>query len=126
LGQLARQTFAVANKCHPKLNIHNRRYRTWAFSQIPALRTRTHGKVRAHHGRNQRRCRQQWADFARCLPGQHPLLFRPYVIGHLNDKTHSLIPGFAFIAVMYFAAASLLVSLRVRHAYAQPAIQVQS
>jgi len=52
-------------------------------------------------------------------------VFSPYVIGYLNDKTHSLIPGFAFIAVMYFAAASLLLSLRVRRAYAQPAVQVQ-
>jgi len=52
-------------------------------------------------------------------------VFSPYVIGYLNDKTHSLIPGFVFIAVMYFTAASLLLSLRVRHAYAQPAVQVQ-
>lgn len=39
----------------------------------------------------------------------------PYVIGLLNDKTHSLAPGFAFIALMYLAAGSLILSLRIQY-----------
>ena len=39
----------------------------------------------------------------------------PYVIGLLNDKTHSLAPGFAFIAVMYIAAGTLILRLRIHH-----------
>jgi ACS family tartrate transporter-like MFS transporter len=39
----------------------------------------------------------------------------PYVIGLLNDKTHSLAPGFAFIALMYIAAGSLILRLRIQH-----------
>jgi MFS transporter, ACS family, tartrate transporter len=38
----------------------------------------------------------------------------PYVIGLLNDRTHSLIASFAFIALVYVAAASLILSLRIR------------
>jgi MFS transporter, ACS family, tartrate transporter len=38
----------------------------------------------------------------------------PYVIGLLNDRTHSLIASFAFIALVYIAAASLILSLRIR------------
>ena len=30
----------------------------------------------------------------------------PYVIGFLNDKTHSLTASFAFIALVYIGAAS--------------------
>jgi MFS transporter, ACS family, tartrate transporter len=37
----------------------------------------------------------------------------PYVIGFLNDKTHSLTASFAFIALVYFAAASLILSLKI-------------
>jgi ACS family tartrate transporter-like MFS transporter len=39
----------------------------------------------------------------------------PYVIGLLNDKTHSLAPGFAFIALMYIAAGILILRLRIQH-----------
>ena len=37
-----------------------------------------------------------------------------YAIGFLNDRTHSLAASFAFIAVVYFAAGGLILSLRVR------------
>lgn len=39
----------------------------------------------------------------------------PYVIGLLSDKTHSLAPGFAFIAIMYIAAGTLILRLRIQH-----------
>jgi ACS family tartrate transporter-like MFS transporter len=38
----------------------------------------------------------------------------PYVVGFLNDRTHSLTASFAFIALVYLAAASLILSLRIR------------
>jgi ACS family tartrate transporter-like MFS transporter len=38
----------------------------------------------------------------------------PYVIGFLNDRTHSLTASFGFIALVYVAAASLVLSLRIR------------
>ena len=38
----------------------------------------------------------------------------PYVIGFLNDRTHSLTASFGFIALAYVAAASLILSLRIR------------
>lgn len=38
-----------------------------------------------------------------------------YVIGFLNDRTHSLGASFAFIALVYIAAGGLILSLRVRH-----------
>ena len=38
----------------------------------------------------------------------------PYTIGFLNDRTHSLTASFGFIAVVYVAAASLLLSLKIR------------
>ena len=38
----------------------------------------------------------------------------PYVIGFLNERTHSLIASFGFIALVYVAAASLILSLRIR------------
>jgi len=38
----------------------------------------------------------------------------PYVIALLNDKTHSLTFGFAFIALTYLAAASLVLFIRVQ------------
>jgi ACS family tartrate transporter-like MFS transporter len=37
-----------------------------------------------------------------------------YVIGFLNDQTHSLAASFAFIALVYVAAGGLILSLRVR------------
>jgi len=38
-----------------------------------------------------------------------------YAIGFLNDRTHSLAPSFAFIALVYVGAGGLILSLRVRH-----------
>jgi ACS family tartrate transporter-like MFS transporter len=38
----------------------------------------------------------------------------PYMIGFLNDRTHSLTASFGFIALVYVAAASLVLSLRIR------------
>ena len=38
----------------------------------------------------------------------------PYVIGFLNDRTHSLTSSFGFIAVVYVAAGTLILSLRIR------------
>ena len=38
----------------------------------------------------------------------------PYVIGVLNDRTHSLTASFGFIALVYIAAASLIFGLRIR------------
>jgi ACS family tartrate transporter-like MFS transporter len=37
-----------------------------------------------------------------------------YTIGFLNDRTHSLAASFAFIALVYVAAGSLILSLRAR------------
>ena len=37
----------------------------------------------------------------------------PYLIGVLNDRTHSLTASFIFIALLYFAAASLILCLRI-------------
>ena len=39
----------------------------------------------------------------------------PYVIGFLNDRTHSLTASFGFVALAYVAAASLILSLRIRY-----------
>jgi ACS family tartrate transporter-like MFS transporter len=36
-----------------------------------------------------------------------------YTIGFLNDRTHSLMASFGFIALVYFASASLILSLRI-------------
>jgi len=41
-------------------------------------------------------------------------LVGPYTIGFLNDRTHSLTASFGFISLVYVAAASLLLALRVR------------
>jgi ACS family tartrate transporter-like MFS transporter len=38
-----------------------------------------------------------------------------YTIGFLNDRTHSLMASFAFIALVYFGAGSLILSLRARN-----------
>jgi len=46
--------------------------------------------------------------------GQLGGLAGPYVIGFLNDRTHSLTASFAFIALVYIAAASLVFSLKIR------------
>ena len=37
----------------------------------------------------------------------------PYVIGFLNDRTHSLTAGFGFIALAYVSAGSLVLRLRI-------------
>jgi ACS family tartrate transporter-like MFS transporter len=37
-----------------------------------------------------------------------------YTIGYLNDRTHSLTASFAFIALVYVVAGSLILSLRIR------------
>ncbi len=39
----------------------------------------------------------------------------PYVIGVLNEKTHSLTLGFGFIAITYLGAAALVLAIRVQH-----------
>ena len=38
----------------------------------------------------------------------------PYVIGILNDRTHSLTASFGFISLVYVAAAGLILGLRIR------------
>ena len=38
----------------------------------------------------------------------------PYVIGFLNDRTHSLTASFGFIALVHVAAGSLILSLRIQ------------
>jgi ACS family tartrate transporter-like MFS transporter len=38
----------------------------------------------------------------------------PYMIGFLNDRTHSLTASFGFIALVYVAAGSLILNLRIR------------
>jgi predicted MFS family arabinose efflux permease len=38
----------------------------------------------------------------------------PYVIGFLNDRTHSLIASFGFIALAFTAAGSVILGLRIR------------
>ncbi|MGC1448767.1 MAG: MFS transporter [Candidatus Sulfotelmatobacter sp.] len=38
-----------------------------------------------------------------------------YAIGFLNDRTGSLTASFGFIALVYFVAAALILSLRIRH-----------
>jgi len=39
----------------------------------------------------------------------------PYLVGCLNDRTHSLTASFGFIALAYVAAASLILSLRIHN-----------
>jgi ACS family tartrate transporter-like MFS transporter len=46
--------------------------------------------------------------------GQLGGLTGPYAIGLLNDRTHSLTASFGFIALVFVAAASLILSLRIR------------
>ena len=38
----------------------------------------------------------------------------PYVIGLLNDRTHSLTASFGFIALVYVAAAGMILGLKIR------------
>jgi MFS transporter, ACS family, tartrate transporter len=38
----------------------------------------------------------------------------PYIIGFLNDKTHSLTPSFAFIGLLYLAAGMLVLRTKVQ------------
>jgi predicted MFS family arabinose efflux permease len=47
--------------------------------------------------------------------GQLGGLAGPYSIGFLNDRTHSLAASFAFIALVYVAAGSLILSLKIRN-----------
>jgi ACS family tartrate transporter-like MFS transporter len=42
-------------------------------------------------------------------------LVGPWAIGFLNDRTHSLTSGFALIALVYIAAGSVILSLRVEN-----------
>jgi MFS transporter, ACS family, tartrate transporter len=46
--------------------------------------------------------------------GQLGGLAGSYTIGYLNDRTHSLTASFAFIALVYVLAGSLVLSLRIR------------
>jgi MFS-type transporter involved in bile tolerance (Atg22 family) len=46
--------------------------------------------------------------------GQLGGLTGPYVIGLLNDRTQSLTASFGFIALVFVAAASLVLSLKIR------------
>jgi len=45
--------------------------------------------------------------------GQLRGLAGPYVIGFLNDRTHSLTTNFGFIALVHVAAAGLISCLRI-------------
>ena len=45
--------------------------------------------------------------------GQLGGLAGPYVIGLLNDRTHSIVASFAFIALVYVASASLILNLKI-------------
>ena len=38
-----------------------------------------------------------------------------YIIGFLNDRTHSLAASFAFIALVYIAAGGMILNARVRN-----------
>src|SRR5690349_15809718 len=46
--------------------------------------------------------------------GQSGGVVGPYMIGWLNDRTHSLTASFGFIALVYVAAAGLILCLRIR------------
>ncbi|HKR30869.1 MAG TPA: hypothetical protein VJT08_10335, partial [Terriglobales bacterium] len=46
--------------------------------------------------------------------GQLGGLFGNYTIGILNDRTHSLVTSFGFIAFVYVLAGALIVSQRTR------------
>jgi len=56
------------------------------------------------------------ATFGRsALTGQLGGLAGPYLIGFLNQRTHVLTTSFALIALVYFAAGGLILSLRIRN-----------
>jgi MFS-type transporter involved in bile tolerance (Atg22 family) len=59
-----------------------------------------------------KRARQRIA--LRLLPsvGQLGGLAGPYIIGRLNDHTHSLNASIAFIALLYLASGTIILSLR--------------
>src|SRR5262249_50877912 len=46
--------------------------------------------------------------------GQMGGLAGPYMIGFLNQKTHALRASFGFIALVFFLASALILSLRTR------------
>ena len=48
----------------------------------------------------------------------------PYVIGFLNDRTHSLTASFGFIATGIRCSGSLILSLKIRDALQIPARSV--
>jgi predicted MFS family arabinose efflux permease len=50
----------------------------------------------------------------------------PYLIGLLNDRTHTLTASFCFIALVYVAAASLILTIRIRDPIetSQPALEI--
>jgi ACS family tartrate transporter-like MFS transporter len=50
--------------------------------------------------------------------------FGPYIIGDLNTRTGTLLPGFAFIAGCYLLAAMLVSRLKVGHSASEGAIPV--
>ena len=50
--------------------------------------------------------------------GQLGGLFGNYTIGFLNDRTHSLVASFGFIAVAYLMAGILILTLRTRSSHA--------
>src|SRR5262245_6763245 len=52
----------------------------------------------------------------------------PYIIGLLNDRTHTLTASFCFIALVYVAAASLILCLKIRDPIesSHPALEIQS
>ena len=52
----------------------------------------------------------------------------PYVIGLLNDRTHTLTASFCFIALVYVAAASLILCLKIRDPIesSHPALEIPS
>ena len=52
--------------------------------------------------------------------GQLGGLFGNYTVGVLNDRTHSLIASFAFIAVVYAISGCLILSQRARHRDSSP------
>jgi ACS family tartrate transporter-like MFS transporter len=49
-----------------------------------------------------------------------------YVIGLLNDRTHSLTASFGFIALVYFLSASLILSLRILNPQGSTQIENQA
>ena len=48
----------------------------------------------------------------------------PYIIGDLNSRTHSLLPGFAFIAICYLPAAFFVNRLKIQNPIQETSIRV--